>query len=312
MQASAYPNLTTARVSGDRFDRNVWWNFLFASRLASALGIYPFTDVFMSSEADNLLMAVLSAGPVGIGDAVGRIDVAGLLRAVRPDGVIVKPDVPLAPLDSTYIREWKGLKAPVVASTYTDALDFRTHYVFAFSQGDDIVASFHTSELGVTGTAYVYDYLTGLGRLVGPSDLVSQPMPAGKAFFVVAPIGPSGVALIGDQGHFVTMGSRRVTSAFDDGAAHMTVAFTSGETVRTIRGYAPRLPLVTATEGAAAPVQYDTTSQQFTVDLWPGPGLTASVKIEISGFAHRGRPDPSGSDPDRTRRHSASPRRQSR
>ena len=95
LQSAKYNNLTTIRASEDRFDRSRWTHFLYASRLASAVGIWPFTDVLMSTETPNLLLATLSAGPVGVGDPVGAMNTANLLRTVRPDGVIVKPDVPL-------------------------------------------------------------------------------------------------------------------------------------------------------------------------------------------------------------------------
>lgn len=49
LQGARYPNLTTIRVSGDRFGRDKWDDFLFTSRLASALGIWPWCDVFMLS-----------------------------------------------------------------------------------------------------------------------------------------------------------------------------------------------------------------------------------------------------------------------
>ena len=49
-------------LSDDRFDRNRWDTFLYTSRFASALGVWPWSDVFMSSETNNLVLSVLSAG----------------------------------------------------------------------------------------------------------------------------------------------------------------------------------------------------------------------------------------------------------
>jgi hypothetical protein len=131
LQSAHYNNLTTARASGDRFDRTNWTWFLYSSRLASAVGIWPFTDVFMSAETDNLLLATLSAGPVGVGDRIGAVHTENLLRAVRGDGVIVKPDVPIVPLDQSFRNDARGLKEPIVASTYTDFGGLRAWYVFA-------------------------------------------------------------------------------------------------------------------------------------------------------------------------------------
>ncbi len=71
LQGARYDNLTTIRVSEDRFQRSRWDDFLYTSRFAGALGIWPWTDVFMSTETNNLLLANLSAGMVGVGDAIG-------------------------------------------------------------------------------------------------------------------------------------------------------------------------------------------------------------------------------------------------
>ena len=71
LQGARYGNLTTIRTSGDRFTRSKWDAFLYTSRLATALGIWPWADVFMSTETDNVLIATLSAGMVGNGDKIG-------------------------------------------------------------------------------------------------------------------------------------------------------------------------------------------------------------------------------------------------
>src|SRR5579859_3206301 len=71
LQTVEYANVTSMRVSDDRFDRNRWDTFLYTSRLASALGVWPWSDVFMRTERDNVLLSVLSGGVVGFGDALG-------------------------------------------------------------------------------------------------------------------------------------------------------------------------------------------------------------------------------------------------
>jgi hypothetical protein len=146
LQSSRYNNLTTIRTSEDRFVRDRWTNFLYTSRLASALGIWPFTDVFLSTEADNLLVATLSAGPVGVGDPIGALNGANLLGAARRDGVIVKPDVPLTPIDSSYRSMAHGVNDPQIAATYTDFGGLRAYYIFAYSQGSTAPAKFSPSD----------------------------------------------------------------------------------------------------------------------------------------------------------------------
>ena len=167
LKSVKYANLTSIRASADRFDRTRWTNFLYASRLASALGIWPFTDVFMSTETENLLVATLSAGPVGVGDPVGSLNGANLCRAVRADGVIVKPDVPLMPLDINYLGDANSGNAPLIASTYSDFWGLRSYYVFAYNRAADTQSLFPSS-LGLNRPAYLYNYFAGTGSVVNP------------------------------------------------------------------------------------------------------------------------------------------------
>src|ERR1700733_13388926 len=74
MASTQYSNVHTIRTSLDRFDREKWDSFLYDSRLATAVGLWPWTDVFFSNELPNLILSTLSAGPVGVGDALGETD----------------------------------------------------------------------------------------------------------------------------------------------------------------------------------------------------------------------------------------------
>src|SRR5262249_60184219 len=81
LQSSNYSNMTTIRTSPDRFNRHWWDRFLYGSRLASAVGVWPWSDVFMSSGVDNLLLAKLSAGAGWVGDPVGSESTADIMNA---------------------------------------------------------------------------------------------------------------------------------------------------------------------------------------------------------------------------------------
>jgi hypothetical protein len=281
MQGARYPNLTSVRTSQDRLTPDKWTRFLYASRLGSALGIWPFTDVLMSSETSNLLLAALSAGPVGLGDPLGQVDAGNLRRAARADGVIVKPDAPVAPLDRIYLADSQGhTDSPMVAATFTDLGGVRAWYVFGYDRGSGSPATYTASELGIAGAAYVYDFATGSGHLADAADIVSAEYRDGYFYHVVVPVGPSGMAVIGDTGHFVSMGRKRIPSYADDGAVWLSVEFAAGEKLRTIEGYSPALPGVQAFEGAAAPVLYDPTSGRFRVTVSPGvSGAAARIRI---------------------------------
>lgn len=278
LQSSKYNNLTTIRASEDRFNPSRWWRFLYASRLASAVGIWPFSDVLFSSETGNLLLATLSAGPVGVGDKLGTLDGRNLHQAARRDGVIVKPDVPVTPIDSSFWNDSNEAQAPVVAATYSDFGGLRAWYVFAFAQGANTQASFRLADAGVTGPVYLYDYFHGGGSVVQPGDLLSLDA-ASFSYQIAAPVGPSGIAMIGDPGHFVSLGKKRITALTDDGAVTITVAFAKGESDRTVVGYSPAPVSASAMTGHSSHAIRDLSTGLFRVHVRPSPDGTATIHI---------------------------------
>jgi hypothetical protein len=281
LQTVEYSNVTTMRVSDDRFDRNRWDTFLYTSRLAGALGVWPWADVFMSTERDNLLLAALSGGIVGIGDALGAEDPANLRRVMRADAVLVKPDAPLVPTDESVLAEAQGQKTAMVASTFTDHSGLRGLYVFAYSRdGGSQTASFAPASLGLPGSTYVYDVFGDNGRLLGPGERFSASVDAGS-YYVVGPVGPSGMALIGDQGEFVSLGRKRISQLADDGTLSAMVEFAGGEQGVTLHGYAASLPSVSATGGGVENLRYDSTTQRFSFALRPDT-TPSSVAVSMT------------------------------
>jgi hypothetical protein len=283
LQTSRYDNITTIRASNDRFGRNRWNEFLYASRLAGALGVWPWSDVFMSSETDNLLVSTLSAGPVGVGDRIGSLNTANLLHAVRGDGVIVKPDAPLAPIDQTIINDAGGLGTPMIAATYTDFDASRALYIFGYNRTTDAPATFTPASLGLSGPVFIYNYFNHSGTVADGGAAFSEPIVNGHAYYIVVPIGPSGIGFLGDAGQFVSLGKKRIASVRDDGALEATVIFGNGEASRTLHGYSPVQPVIAAADGTVDAVAYDPDTQLFTVQIEPGNDGLAVVDITGTG-----------------------------
>jgi|HubBroStandDraft_1064217.scaffolds.fasta_scaffold04209_4 hypothetical protein len=274
LQGARYENLTSARVSGDRFERSKWDAFLYTSRLASALGIWPWSDVFMSAETDNLLLATLSAGPVGVGDPIGAEDRASLLRAVRADGVIIKPDTPLVPIDAMYITDAAQSGEPMIACAHTDHGELRTSYVFSYPRTSQRVrASFTLAQVGVSREAYIYDTRTGSARrLAAGQPFTFRLAPGATAYFVVVPVARSGIALIGDRDKFVPDGHKRIATLGDEPERLIArVRFATQESSVHLFGYAARAPAVTAGKGTTGMVTFDQVSGRFDVEVSPGP-----------------------------------------
>jgi hypothetical protein len=286
LQTVEYNNVTSMRVSDDRFDRDRWDTFLYTSRLASAMGVWPWSDVFMSTERDNLLLSVLSGGVVGIGDALGAEDADNIRHAMRADAVLVKPDAPLVPTDESIIAEASaaqssGARPPMVATTSSDHGDVRALYVFAYARGAASQAiSVSPSTLGIPGAAYVDDYFGGTGRVLQPGEAFTDDVSDGT-YYVVAPIGASGIAFLGDSGEFATLGAKRISALSDDGAVHATVEFAAGETSVTLVGYAPSPPGASASGGISEPLVYDATTGRFTVAVHPNTS-PSSVTVSLT------------------------------
>ncbi len=284
LQGSRYENLTTIRTSGDRFKPEHWYNFLFTSRLASALGIWPWADVFMSTETNNLILATLSAGPVGVGDAIGAEDKNNLFKSFRADGVIVKPDASIVPLDSCYLAEAQHSAMPVIAATYTLHDGMKTEYVFAFknkTNGEGRV-SFTPAELGFNKPVYAYDYYSGEGRHLAPEETYSSDLGDNRAaYYIVAPVGDSGIAFIGDMNKFVSTGKNRIVSLEDEGGSLTAkVVFAPMENTVTLHGYAAVVPSVSVQGGQAGQVAFDAASNHFSVQISPD---TTEQLVSVGG-----------------------------
>jgi hypothetical protein len=265
LQSTKYRNLVSTRVSNDRFDRNRWRVFFYGNRLAAAVGAWPWSDVFRSSERDNLLLSTLSAGLVGVGDAIGAADAASIKRAVRADGTLIKPDVPVVLLDRS------------IVATYSQHPGGRATYVFGFTDTGSASLSFTPAELGYSGSVYVFNVNAATGRVLTPAQANTDTI-TDTAYYLVAPIGPSGIAFLGEQGKIAGLGKKRVTTFSDDGTLTATVSFAAGEGAIILHGYAPRAPTATATSGSVGAITYSAATSRFTVSV-TGAGTGATLQL---------------------------------
>jgi hypothetical protein len=204
---------------------------------------------------------------------MGTETMTNLLQAVRADGVIVKPDAPIVPLDRSYLADARHEPAPLIAGTYTRQGKIKTGYVFAWnrSKTNSVEVRFASDELGQTGPVYVYDYFAGAGRRLETNESFSAPLSQGtSAFYVVAPVGESGVAFLGDSEKFVGIGRQRIASLRDEpGRLTATVVFAETETAVTLHGFAAAKPKVQVESGRAGKIQYNTGTGHFSVEIKP-------------------------------------------
>ncbi|MCW3091678.1 MAG: hypothetical protein JWP81_2747 [Ferruginibacter sp.] len=244
MQGVKYNNLTTIRTAGDRFMPKRWMYFLFTSQLAYEMGIWPWSDVFKSSELNNMIVSVLSAGAVGTGDSIGTENKANILMACRKDGVLVKPDVPLLPIDQNYVHMARQDHRPIIASTYTLHNNIKTSYVFAFADDSTRMNQFefNLNDIGMKDMSVVFNPLKQTIQLVETGGSFSAALPEEKfVYYIVAPITRSGIAFLGDAGKITATGKKRIlTITASANQMQVKVLFAKNESTVTLQGYSER------------------------------------------------------------------------
>ncbi len=285
LQGSLYNNLRTMRVSDDSFSTGKWDSFLYDSKLVTSLGAWAWTDVVDSNRDNSLMLQALSAGPVGVGNALGTVNVANVQLCVRADGVIVKPDAPITPIDETYLGEAQSGSSPMVAAAWTDFSGLRDLYLVGYARdATHNIASFKPSALGVSGSAYVYNWNWLGGSILKSGETFNAPIDIpnsgpSSTLFLAAPVGSSGIAFLGDPGKFASLGKKRISQLSDNGTVSATVLFATGETSVNVWGWSPTQPQITASNGTVGSIAYDATTGLFSAPISPGANATAQLSV---------------------------------
>ncbi len=246
MQGLKYNNLTVIRSTGDRFTRNQWKSLVYNAQLAIEMGAWPQTGDFKSKELDNMIVSVLSAGPVAISDFKGIEDKPNILMACRQDGELVKPDAPLLPLDKNYLSLARNEKKPILSYTYTRHGTLETGYLLAFADENtsEKEFTFQLKDIGMTGKAVVFNPVSQEVQTLKAGETYRRSLPGDQfSFLMVAPITSSGIAFLGDAGKIAATGKKRISSLSSVGKKmRVNVIFSSAEKEVILRGYAEKQP----------------------------------------------------------------------
>ncbi|CAF1499818.1 unnamed protein product [Adineta ricciae] len=179
LQALEIPRVTHARASDDyavrlRDPQKSQWNIGISSMFADAIGLAPFKDVLWSTSEQpgspysatakeplperEILIATLSTGPVGPGDAIKYTNVERIMKCCRQDGLILKPDRPLTTINAL-IADWAsydGVLQGELYSTQTTINDREFHIIFASAMKRNYVV--YPSMIGSeSGVIWSYD-----------------------------------------------------------------------------------------------------------------------------------------------------------
>ena len=208
----------------------LWVWYLTGNLLADALGLASFKDCFLSAADpgdDRLdgdphaeveaLLAVMSAGVVGIGDRIGRTDPALLARLCRPDGTLVKPDRPIT------LHESRVFSAGQVNGEicWAETVSGRWRYVVALHTAPTEAPQ--RDELVLGDEYLVYDWRR---QEAAPASRIEVELAHREwGLWVCCPLwdGSDGRhALVGDPTRYATMGGQRVR--YHHGVASLLLA----------------------------------------------------------------------------------------
>ena len=199
-----------------------------------ALRLPPFQDVFIAGGEHaeiEALLSVLSTGPVGVGDRLGRADAEIVRRTCRADGVLVKPDFPIAAVDRAFLQHGVARPEPLIAETASAHTAGTWTYVLtinAFRQGDPVTSRVDLRDVGVTEPVVAFDWRAGTAEPLDPGGGWDVALPAaGWDYRLLAPLRDD-VAVIGDANLFAPAGDMRIG---DVDGRRVTVLGAPGERV---------------------------------------------------------------------------------
>ncbi len=302
LQASKYSNLFSIRTSGDGFERGKWSQFLYGSRLASALGIWPWTDVFFSQDRESVLIATLSGGIIGVGDRLGSdsdtnndynktwcakslncrtLNKDNLQHTMRTDGVIVKPDFAIVPTDDTYLSQYLPSAYPkaVLATARTmEGGNLTAVYLFSYATKNNSTTdiTIDPKKLGFDEDVYLYRYFDDKGELIVSGKTAKATVNSTGSYFVLVP--SDTLAILGDLKLFVPMGRKRVyVKETSNGHRTLNVILADTENAIVLTGYSWNgKPEIDSAQGFAS-LAFDMTTKKFKITVTKPSSATGQL-----------------------------------
>ncbi|MHA1378451.1 MAG: hypothetical protein ACTSRG_08720, partial [Candidatus Helarchaeota archaeon] len=233
MQSVEIPSVTNARTGQDynaRFPKHAYIpDNTQTGILVNALGIWSSIDTFRSNSKPGhfyiekcpellTLMANLSGGIVGPSDPIGYLNKDLLMKTCRKDGLLLKPDRPLTPVDYMF----KKHSTYYIASTITKKNELIWHYILAVNVFPKRVKNknFTLKELGINDNYILYDYNSEKIQEIGNDSKIYQNLKKNEyKYYILAPFMNKDVAVIGNTEKFVTCSNKQFTD----------IEFTEGE-----------------------------------------------------------------------------------
>ena len=247
LAASSHAAVTNARATGDYFHAFEQWAVGGTSLFYWAIGILPFKDGFYSSNNKQVggqtvgpekdpdreaLMATLSCAMVGPMDGIELLNASRVMTSCRKDGVLLKPDKPLATSESCFRSANPTCH---VYHTFSDVVlanassSFRAHYIFS-NDVEPLTADmlYHPS---AAARHLYYNWYTGAAGVFESSNALAAGY-EGHIFAMVVPELANGWTLLGEIEKYVPLSRKRVSGVQLSGQnMYVTLAGVPGEDV---------------------------------------------------------------------------------
>jgi hypothetical protein len=192
----------------DNNDPFFWKHMIFTSAFYGAVSIWPSRDNIQTvadpNAFEDTLIANLLGGSIQLGHRIGECNF-DLLRHTysEGDGLVLKPDRPIAPIDRCY------QSGCALGYTQSDNSGQRWYYVLSLPSAG-YTPHFTPSDLGGQGQFAVYNWDTGTVCLRHADWTVALVPEAKHEYFIVAPLFSNGITILGDLSKFVTMADKRI------------------------------------------------------------------------------------------------------
>jgi hypothetical protein len=153
-------------------------------------------------------------------------------------------------------------------------------YVFAYSRDTNVAipVSFAPEELGFRGEVYVYDYFTRARRRQAAAQKIEVPVDSQGSYFVIAPVGASQIAFLGDLSKFVPASALRIPSLSDNGEITLSVQLKPGEKI-SLWLSAGSAPSVSADRATVTVPRFDSSTGLYEFTVLRGEGEQATIRI---------------------------------
>ena len=223
-------------------DRDGNWRLSRDALLLDAVGIVPMKDCFWTTAVEpnyqypgvvwhefqlHVIVAVLSNGPVWVGDAVGSLNMTALQPAMMADGTLLRPLSPCTALDYMFSAQWDGGEACLTSSGPT-AMP-ATHIVLIADTSssvtvsladllDDGSARYAAIQWGHSIKVPITVALNASGDFVVPAlreagaNMSDYNRSIAWQLWTLAPVLAYDWLILGEQGKFVAVSDQRIVS----------------------------------------------------------------------------------------------------